>query len=77
MNDAERDQALIANLRDRVERQGERLEDPQGETMDRLEVEGLAVLMKEWVEKADSHDADVQAERRAIRQRIDAFHAKL
>ena len=77
MNDAERDQALIANLRDRVERQGERLEDPQGETMDRLEVEGLAVLMNEWVEKADSPDADVQAERRAIRQRIDAFHAKL
>ena len=70
-----RDQALLADLRERVERKGERLEDPRGERMDELEVEGLAVLMKEWVEKADSPDPAVQAERRAIRARIDAFHA--
>ena len=80
MNDAdralaERDQSLLATLRERVERRGERLEDPDGDAMDELEVEGLAVLMKEWVEKADRPAVDVQNERRAIREKIDAFHA--
>ena len=79
MNDAdralaERDQSLLATLRERVEGRGENLEDPDGDTMDEMEVEGLAVLMKEWVEKADDPGEDVQDERRAIRERLDAFH---
>ena len=70
---ADSDLALLAALRERVEVWHQAVADPSGDRMDETEVEGLAVLVAEWTAKAESPDPAVQAERRAIRGRIEAF----
>ena len=67
------DRALLAALRRHVETDGNRLIVPTGERVDETEVEGLSVLMDEWLAKTDDPAAAVQAERQPIRASVDAF----
>ena len=67
------DTALLSALRRHIETDRNRLSGPGGESVDETEVEGLAVLVAAWRDKADDPDPTVQKERGMIRTRIDGF----